>query len=295
MMKKGFSIYAVFCLVILAASIFSVIYLDGSSNYISDSIGSRSLTGTFFLLLALAFVAELIDSSLGMGYGTILSPVLIIIGFPPLVVVPAILLSQAFGGFSASVFHHRMENVKLTRQSRDGRIVLLITILGVVTVVGAAFLAMGLSKQALKTYIGILVLVMGIVLLSRIRFRFSWKKMIGVGILSSFNKGLSGGGFGPVVTAGQIIAGHGYKNAIGVTTAAEAPICIIGFITYYFLKGSDAILQDWIVFVPLTVGSLISTPIGAMITRKFPEDKVRPTLGILVVILGIWTLAKTWL
>lgn len=294
-MKKGLIIYAVFCLILLAASIFSVLYLDRSGYHISILIGSRSLTGTFFLLLAMAFVAELIDSSLGMGYGTILSPVLIILGFPPLVVVPAILLSQAFGGFSASVFHNRLENVKLTRRSRDGRIVLLITILGVVAVVGAAILAMGLSKQALKIYIGILVLLMGIVLLSRIRFRFSWKKMVGVGILSSFNKGLSGGGFGPVVTAGQIIAGHDHKSAIGVTTAAEAPICISGFIAYCVLKGPDAILRDWIVFVPLTVGSLLSTPLGAMITRKFPEDKVRPTLGILVVILGIWTLAKTWL
>jgi len=285
----------IFCLVILAVSIFSVIYLDQSDRIMNLSIGDRSLTGTFFLLLVMAFAAELVDSSLGMGYGTILSPVLIILGFSPLVVVPAILLSQAFGGFSASVFHHRLDNVKLTRQSRDGRIVLLITILGVVAVVGAAILAMGLSRQALKTYIGILVLVMGIILLSRIHFQFSWKKMIGVGILSSFNKGLSGGGFGPVVTAGQIIAGHGHKNAIGVTTASEVPICLSGFVAYCFLKGPDAIMRDWIVFLPLTVGSLIATPFGASITRKFPENKVRPTLGILVVILGIWTLSKTWL
>ena len=294
-MKKSIRTYMIFCLVILAVSVFSVIYLDQSDRIMDVSIGDRSLTGTFFLLLVMAFAAELIDSSLGMGYGTILSPVLIIMGFPPLVVVPAILLSQAFGGFSASVFHHRLENVRLTRQSRDGKIVILITILGVVAVVGAAILATGISKAALKTYIGILVLVMGIILLSRIRFRFSWNKMVGVGIISSFNKGMSGGGFGPVVTAGQIIAGHGHKNAIGVTTAAEVPICIIGFIAYCILKGSDAIMRDWIVFVPLAIGSLISTPFGASITRKFPENKVRPTLGILVVILGIWTLAKTWL
>ncbi|MDP8213644.1 MAG: sulfite exporter TauE/SafE family protein [Candidatus Euphemobacter frigidus] len=294
-MKKGITIYVFFCLVLLAVSIYGVLYLDRPGNVANFSIANRSLTETFFLLLVLAFAAEMIDSSLGMGYGTILSPVLIIMGFPPLVVVPSILLSQAFGGFSASVFHHRLKNVELNRRSRDGRIVLLITVLGVVAVVGAAILATGISKQALKTYIGILVLIMGIILLSRIHFRFSWKKMIGVGILSSFNKGMSGGGFGPVVTAGQIIAGHNHKNAIGVTTAAEAPICVCGFIAYCFLKGSDAILQDWIVFVPLTVGSLLSTPIGAMITKKFPENKIRPVMGMLVIVLGIWTLAKTWL
>ena len=152
-----------------------------------------------------------------------------------------------------------------------------------------------ISRKALKTYIGVLVLVMGVILLSRMRFRFSWRKMVGVGIFSSFNKGISGGGFGPVVTAGQIIAGHNHKSAIGVTTAAEAPICVCGFIAYCILKGSDAIIKDWIVFVPLLVGSLISTPLGALITKKFPEKTLRPSLGILVTVLGIWMLYKTWL
>ena len=57
--------------------------------------------GMFVMLTAFAFVCEYIDSAIGMGYGTILSPLLIIMGFDPLVAVPAILLSQAFGGLSA--------------------------------------------------------------------------------------------------------------------------------------------------------------------------------------------------
>ena len=43
------------------------------------------------LIISAAFVCEMIDSSLGMLYGTILSPVLTIVGFDPLVVVPSIL------------------------------------------------------------------------------------------------------------------------------------------------------------------------------------------------------------
>ncbi len=292
-MNKNLKLYALFCLILLAVSIGTVLYLDTTGHTASSSLAGKPMT--FFLLLILAFAAELIDSSLGMGYGTILSPVLIVMGFSPLVVVPSILLSQAFGGFSASAFHHRFKNVDLTRQSRDGKIVFLITALGILAVVAAAILATGISKQALKTYIGVLVLIMGIILLSRIRFRFSWNKMIGVGVLSSFNKGMSGGGFGPVVTAGQIIAGHNHKNAIGVTTAAEAPICIAGFVAYCFIKGMDAILRDWIIFLPLLIGSLISTPFGALITKRFPEKILRPFLGGLVLILGIWMLYKTWL
>ena len=65
--------------------------------------------GLFLLLFGMAFICEFIDSSLGMGYGTILSPVLIIMGFDPLVAIPALLLSQAVGGFTAAIFHHQFE------------------------------------------------------------------------------------------------------------------------------------------------------------------------------------------
>jgi uncharacterized membrane protein YfcA len=64
---------------------------------------------------------------------------------------------------------------------------------------------------------------MGILLLSRKKFTFSWKKIYLIGILSGFNKGLTGGGFGPVTTAGQMIGGRNGKNSIGTTTFAEAP------------------------------------------------------------------------
>jgi len=76
----------------------------------------------FLILFLFAFVCEFIDSSMGMGYGTILSPVLIIMGFDPLVVVPSILLSQAFGGLSASVFHHQFRNVSFNRSSKDFKV-----------------------------------------------------------------------------------------------------------------------------------------------------------------------------
>lgn len=242
-------------------------------------------------LLLLAFVAETIDSSLGMGYGTILSPVLILMGYNPLVVIPSILFSQSLGGFSAALLHHRLKNANFVKNSRDTHIVIMITVLGVIATLGAVVLATVIPKMVLKTYIGVLVLVMGIILLSRIEFHFSWKKMIGVGIISSFNKGLSGGGFGPVVTSGQIISGHDHKNAIGVTTASEVPICLMGFAMFCLLEG----VPDLPVLLPLTVGSILATPVGTRITNKFPEKSLRPVLGLLVTALGIWTLIKTFL
>ena len=267
-----------------------------------------------FFLIALAFVAEFIDSSMGMMYGTILSPVLIVSGFDPLVVIPSILFSQGVAGFIAGISHHKFSNAdfkpkitcpkkivgKIKKHgfvesfkrgfSRDFKIVFVVSVLGVVVTIIAVLLAISLPKWVLTTYIGILVLSMGIVLLSKLKFKFTWKKILGIAILSSFNKGLSGGGFGPVVTSGQVIAGNNSKNSIATTTMSETPICITGFAAYFLTVG----FSDWTFLFILMFGAVMAAPLGAHFTSKMNEEKIRPLLGVLAVGLGVWTLAKVF-
>ncbi len=64
-------------------------------------------------IIVLAFVAEYIDSTLGMGYGTTLTPVLMLMGFDPLQIVPAVLVSELLTGLLAGFTHHAMGNVTL--------------------------------------------------------------------------------------------------------------------------------------------------------------------------------------
>jgi hypothetical protein len=237
-----------------------------------------------------AFACEFIDSSLGMGYGTILSPLLIIAGFDPLLVVPSLLLSQSIAGFSAAIFHHRFKNVDFHSKSEDSKVVYIITGCGILAAIIASLIAIQLPKSILKTYIGALVLIMGGILLSKANFAFSWKKISIIGMISAFNKGISGGGFGPVVTSGQLISGRDPKPAIGATTLAEAPICITAFLTYLLLKG----MPDWRFVALLIVGAVAVTPIGPFITSKFKSEKLKIGLGGFVVALGGWMLIKTW-
>ena len=271
--------------------------------------------GLFFILFAMAFICEYIDSALGMGYGTILAPVLIIIGFDPLVAVPAILLSQAFGGFTASIFHHRFRNVTFSTDSKDLHVVFIVTGFGIAATILAALISINIPRVALKTYIGVLVFVMGVIILRNRKFKFSWNKMIGIAVLSAFNKGLSGGGFGPVVTGGQILSGRGHKGAIGATTLAEAPICIVAFFTYLlgmaakeisvpvltmpvadlFTKMFSAKMIQWELLLALLAGSILVAPFGAFTTCRLNEKKMHLVLGILVTGLGAWTLLKTYL
>jgi uncharacterized membrane protein YfcA len=53
------------------------------------------------------------DASIGMGYGTTLTPILLIVGFPPLEVVPAVLLGQLVGGTVGGLAYHRLGNINL--------------------------------------------------------------------------------------------------------------------------------------------------------------------------------------
>jgi uncharacterized membrane protein YfcA len=199
------------------------------------------------------------------------------------------------GGLTASFFHHRFHNasfnIKEKRPSRDLKIVLVVTSLGILATIFSVFIAVSLPKTAVKIYIAILVIIMGFLVTSKITFNFSWKKLLGIGVLSAFNKGITGGGYGPVVTSGQTIIGNGYRSSIATTTFAEGPICIAGFLTYFFLKG----FNSWSFLFALILGSVLAAPIGAFLTSKFDETKVKPILGLLTIISGIWMLVQTLL
>ncbi|MBN2134502.1 MAG: sulfite exporter TauE/SafE family protein [Acidobacteria bacterium] len=272
------------------------------------------ITVSLFLWLFLfAFICEFIDASMGMGYGTILSPVMIIMGFDPVVAVPAILLSQSFGGLTASIFHQQFENVNFNKKSDDLKVVFIIVGFGVIATIIAVFIAVNIPKTAVKTYIGILVIVMGTLLLTNKTFKFSWGKMAAVGVVSAFNKAISGGGFGPVVTGGQLVSGQKATNAVGITTLAEAPICIIAFLTYLILRVvkeidgsilempvsnflsllfSSQVIQ-WELLLALIMGSVVVAPFAAF-TTKLTKNKLRYIIGVIIIVLGVWTLYKTF-
>ena len=244
------------------------------------------------LLIAGAIICEFIDSYLGMMYGTILSPVLLIAGFSPLIVVPSVLLSQAAGGFIASFRHHKFKNASFKLKSRDFKIASVIIGLGIIAVIFGAFVGVNIPKLWLKTYIGILCIVMGGIVLRNKAFKFSWNKIAGIGIISSFNKALSGGGFGPIVASGQIISGRDGKKAIGTTDFAEAPICLLAFMSWMLIKE----LPELNLLLPLTIGAIIGGFFGPLALSKFKsKTRLKLTIGALVIILGCWTLLKTWI
>lgn len=241
-------------------------------------------------VVLLAFVCEMVDSTLGMGYGTTLTPIMLALGFEPIIIVPAVLFSEAVTGFLAGVFHHEFGNVDLRFGSRDFKVVLTLTSLSIVGVILATIIAVNVPSWVVKVYIGVLVLLLGLfILLNRKHeFTFSWKRIAGFGFLAAFNKGISGGGYGPVVTAGQVLSGVRGRNAVGITSLAEGVTSIVG-VGIYLLSG---VSLAWPLVIPLLIGAVLSVPISAYFVSRLPVGKLTYIIGGFSTALGGYTLVR---
>jgi len=244
----------------------------------------------FLVMIILAFFCELLDSSLGMGYGTTLTPVLMLFGFAPLAIIPCVLLSELITGITAGLAHHKAGNVNFNRGSIHLKIALVLAVCSIIGATIAVFVAINIPKLWLKTYIGVLVLGMGIIILLTLNkdYKFSWKKIIGLGSIASFNKGMSGGGYGPVVTGGQILSGVNGNNAVGITSLAEGLTCVVGVVV--FVASPEII--NWSLAPSLIVGALLSVPFSTFIVKKLPTRTLKIIIGALTFILGLVTLIK---
>ncbi|OGP66822.1 MAG: hypothetical protein A2031_01785 [Deltaproteobacteria bacterium RBG_19FT_COMBO_43_11] len=236
---------------------------------------------------------EFIDSALGMMYGTVLSPLLILMGYDVKTVVPSILISQAIGGFIASWRHHRLKNANFQSGTTDYRVSTTIIWFGVFACLIGVFISVSISPKILNTYIAVLVIVIGIMILLNKSLIMTAKKIYFLGFLSAFNKALSGGGFGPLVAGGQLVfKDRNEKGAIGSTDFAEAPICLFSFFIWVLLKG----LPPLTLMMPLCAGAVVGGFFGPMALSKIKSKKVlKMSLGVLVLVEGLWVIYKVWI
>lgn len=244
-------------------------------------------------VIVAAFILEFFDSSVGMGFGT-LTPVLILMGYPPLQVIPAVLLCSAILSITAGLLHHQMGNVDF-RHRQTQKIIGVLLGFGIIGIIIGAFTALHIPEKFLEGYIGFLTLGIGILILKNysMKRKLSWNRMIGFGSLAAFNKGISGGGFGPVVSGGQIISGVRSKRAVGITSLTEGILSAVGVAGYILLDSYGSI--DWQLILSLLIGGLLSLPIAVYALKRLNPKKVRMAMGMISIILGILVLIKMFM
>ncbi len=249
----------------------------------------------YFALVVLAFCCELLDSALGGGYGTIIVPILLLAGYPRAEAVAAILFSETLTGFLAAREHHRLGNAEFRPTTLETRAAVIIGVLAALGSVVSVVCALEIDKRLLNGYIGLLIVGIGIYLIVK-HFRRvgeaghvqTWK-LAALGFWAGANKGVSGGGFGPLVTGALAAAGL-TRRAMAITSLAEGITSLAGLVTTALCVGLGGF--NWSLTLVLSFGALCSVTLAAYIVQRLPLDVLRPLVGLAVIALGLALVVK---
>ncbi|MHA1220316.1 MAG: TSUP family transporter, partial [Candidatus Heimdallarchaeota archaeon] len=199
--------------------------------------------------------------------------------------------------------------MKFNELTIDTKVVIVLTLFGIggtlIAAITSALLGYNpIFKFAVKIYIGIMVFLMGVLILSlrKKQIKFSFTRIVFIGSIAGFNKGLSGGGYGPLTVSGQILSGREGKNAIASTSLSEGIICFVGASAYILtnvisshVSGGPITVGELGLTPYLLIGAVISAPLAALTTKSIDGRWLKLLVGIATILLGLFSLTRTTL
>jgi uncharacterized membrane protein YfcA len=247
------------------------------SKYVVDHGLMGNQWSIIWSVVLIAAFFEFMDASAGMGFGTALTPLLLMVGFDPKQIVPVVMIQQGAAGLVGAFLHREFENVewKFSPMSETVKLWLIIAgtgvLFNVVAVVGV-YKIFEVGKVWIKLYVALLLLMMGLVSLIQARKERPYKpgKMVLWAALAGFNKGVGGGGYGPVVTIGGLMAGVPVKSMMAVTAISEGTVSTLSVVTWLALLGSGVTI-DYILLPSFMLATMFSAVAAPYTTRVFPE------------------------
>ena len=99
-----------FCFMIIGHTILSYVPFGKIMTSI-QSVSQSTETKTFLMMLLTGFIAQMVDGSLGMGYGTISTTFLLAIGVNPAIVSSRVHSARVFSSGVSGYSHHRFGNI----------------------------------------------------------------------------------------------------------------------------------------------------------------------------------------
>jgi siroheme synthase-like protein len=242
---------------------------------------------SFLIMLLTGFMAQMVDGSLGMGYGTISTTFLLANGVNPAIVSSRVHSARVFSSGVSGFSHHRFGNInkKLFRA---------LVIPGVIGAIIGATLAYFGQKYAtwVRIPLSFYTIYLGFFIIRK-AFRKNknedkvkragWLAATG-GLMDAF----AGGGWGALVTSTLISKRRSPRYVIGSVCLAEFFVVLASSITFFiFLKNIP--LTD---VAGLIAGGLIAAPIAARLVGKLPLKTMFVAVGAVVILTSSTTLWK---
>lgn len=244
-------------------------------------------TKPFFIMFCTGFIAQMVDGSLGMGYGTISTTFLLANGVSPAIVSSRVHSARVFSSGVSGYSHHRFGNIN----KKLFRSLVIPGIIGAVIGASLAFFAQKYSTY-IRIPLSLYTLYLGYFILRKAFKRKQVNgKIKGAGWLATvggFMDSFAGGGWGTLVTSTLISKRKSPRYVIGSVCLAEFFVVLCSSITFFiFLKSLPLVDIAGLIF-----GGLLAAPLAARLVGKVPVKKMFIAIGALVIITSCLTLYK---
>ena len=257
---------------------------------------------TLLAIAAAGFTAQLIDGSLGMGYGVSSTTLLLALGLTPALASASVHLAEIGTSAVSGASHWRLGNV-------DGRVLLLLGVPGGIGAFLGAVVLANLSLDAARPWVSVVLLILGGVIVFRFMHarrtnrapaalhdqprrstietpsRRSWL-LTPLGIAGGFLDASGGGGWGPVTTSTLMASGRlKPRTIIGTVSGSEFIVSIAASIGFLLALGSEAI--GWDIVAMMLIGGSIAAPVSAWLVRKFDDRALGTAVGAVIILLNV--------
>jgi uncharacterized membrane protein YfcA len=243
----------------------------------------------FWSFALVGFLAQLVDGTLGMGFGIISSSVLLAQGIPPALASASVNAAKLPTTATAAISHFIHKN-------HTPRLLIALCVFGSLGGFAGAMLLTSLKGKLLfhliNAYllgIGGLIIYRGFAEIKAHKLPKFFAQFVGFG--GGLVEGI-GGSWGPIVTTGLLGAGVESRYAVGATNISEFAVSLAVFLSFVFAFyiGHWQGGADWhSVFSPvlgLVVGGLPAALAGGYLSKIAPRRELTIVVGMLAMAIG---------
>ena len=259
--------------------------LMNSIKTVPDLINVRS----FSLMLLCGFLAQMVDGSLGMGYGTISTTFLLAYGVNPAIVSSRVHSARVFSSGVSGYSHHRFGNI-------NKKLFKTLVIPGIIgAIIGATLAFFGKEYASyVKLPLSIYTFYLGYFIIRKAfqkkKYNEKVKKAGWLASVGGFMDAFAGGGWGTLVTSTLMSKRRSPRYVIGSVCLAEFFVVLASAITFFILLRELPLFE----VAGLIIGGLIAAPIAARLVGKLPIKTMFIIVGAFVILASANTFWKTF-